>query len=47
MNLAIDQVERLSKEGVPVDTLQTAIYNYAHLKSRVLTHLELVKGLMQ
>jgi hypothetical protein len=47
MNLAIDQIEKLSKDGVPVDMLQTAIYNYAHLKSRVLTHLELVKGLMQ
>ena len=43
----IDQIEKLSKDGVPVDMLQTAIYNYAHLKSRVLTHLELVKGLMQ
>jgi len=47
MNLAIDQVEHLCKNGVPVDMLQTAIYNYAHLQSRVLIHLELVKGLMQ
>ena len=47
MNLAIDQVEKLCKNGVPVDMLQTAIYNYAHLQSRVQTHLELVKGLMQ
>ena len=47
MNLAIDQIEHLCKNGVPVDMLQTAVYNYAHLQSRVLTHLELVKGLMQ
>ena len=30
MNLAIDQVERLSKEGVPVDTLPVS---YTHLRA--------------
>ena len=45
MNLAIDQVEHLVKNGVPVDMFDLAIYNYANLRSRVETHLKIVKGI--
>ena len=45
MNLAIDQVEHLVKNGVPVDMFDLAIYNYANLRSRVETHLKVVKGI--
>ena len=47
MNLAIDQVEKLCKDGVPVDMLQTAIYNYANLISRAETHIKLVQGIFK
>ena len=47
MNLAIDQIEKLCKDGVPVDMLSTAIYNYANLISRAETHIKLVQGIFK
>ena len=45
MNLAIDQVEKLCKDGVPVDMFSNAVYNYANLISRAETHIKLVEGI--
>jgi hypothetical protein len=45
MNLAIDQVEKLCKDGVPIDMFSNAIHNYTNLINRAETSIKLVEGI--
>jgi hypothetical protein len=45
MNLAIDQVEKLCKDGVPIDMFSNAIHNYTNLINRAEASIKLVEGI--